>query len=138
MLIFPIFAVIVWALTMRWRRRWPAFVIVTVAVGTLLLLTRLLVAYEYLLPRETRLVHELLWPYIGLLALVGYYIACLPRRPGEHACPTCHYDLRGLNPRGLSCPECGAEWRGPGSGHEPPPDDLIPIPKGPPKRREAL
>lgn len=138
MLLFPIYAVLIWSVTMYWRRRWPAFVAVALSVLSLLMLGRLFMAYEYWFPPTAKLFYEMLWPYTFLVGGMGLYIACLPRRVGPNQCKKCHYDLSGLDPRGLTCPECGTEWCGPGSGKEPPPVELIPIPKGPPMRRRSL
>ncbi|HMN39224.1 MAG TPA: hypothetical protein PKE29_00145 [Phycisphaerales bacterium] len=136
MLIFPIFATLVWALAMYWRRRWPSFAIVSASLVLLLGVSRIFAAWHEHLPPMSHLFYELLWPYIGLIGAIGYYICLLPRRPsGDLYCRSCGYHLAGLNPAGLNCPECGAQWRGAGSGLEPPPEALIPIPRGPGKRR---
>lgn len=138
MLVFPILATLVWAFAMRWRRQWPSFAIVTGAVVLLLLLVRLLASWHEHLPPMYQLFYEVLWPYIGLTGGVGYYICCLPRPPAEMQCAKCRYDVSGLNPRGLLCPECGSEWRGKGSEFEPPPVQLTPIPTVPRGNRRIL
>jgi len=79
----------------------------------------------------------LLIPYAALVGSVGLFIACLPR-PKEHwQCGKCRYDLRGLSVEIVYCPECGRRL-----GHHPaeikPPVEMIPIPKGPAKRRVNL
>lgn len=138
MLFFPIYAMIIWAGAMYWRRKWPALAITAAGVLLLLIAGRLFIAYEHLLPSGTRLFHELLWPYTLFVGAMGFYIALLPRPAKGHECKRCRYDLRGLDPHNLICPECGEEWCGIGSGREPPPVDLIPIPKGPPKKSRSL
>ena len=132
-LLFPIYAVVIWALAMHWRRRWPAFAIVACGTALLVGAVRLCMRLD-LLPATAKIFYELLWPYILLLGGMGTYIACLPRRAREHECQRCHYDLRGLDPLALTCPECGAEWRGRGSGREAKHEELVPIPGRTPKR----
>jgi len=135
--IFPvIYAVLVWYATMRWRRQWPSFAVVGAGVCVL-------AALGLSLPHADvghgwdvfELFKVLLWPYAALVGGVGLFIACLPRRAKPGQCTDCYYDLSGLDPRGLRCPECGTQYRGPGSGLEDELQELIPIPKQPiPKR----
>lgn len=138
MLVFPIYAVLVWAAAMHWRRRWPSFALVTAGVLVLVLGQRLVFRFGEHLAPQYRHLFILLVPYTILMGSMGYFICLLPRRVHETECRGCGYDLAGLNPLGLSCPECGAEWRGRGSAHAPKPPELIPIPKGPPKRRRTI
>ncbi|MGE3107995.1 MAG: hypothetical protein AB7G11_10920 [Phycisphaerales bacterium] len=119
MLLFPLYAVVIWALAAKWRRTWKGFA--AVLVGTVLLLL-----IEYTLYRlgnlklpliQPKQALGLLIPFTVLVFLVGVFIACQRRpTPSPIHCTKCHYDLTGLNPAGLHCPECGAEWRGVGSG----------------------
>lgn len=114
--IFPaIYAVIIWYLAMRWRRQWPGYGVVAAGFLSLLALDLamrrwnhgaaehpggLVIGYE--------LLAILLRPYAVLLGVVGLFIVCLPRVPPTEAhCRKCHYDLTGLDPRALICPECG-------------------------------
>ena len=139
MLIFPIFATLVWALAMHWRRQWQSFAAVTGSILFLYLIFRLLYVWQEHLPPLSALAYgELLWPYIGLTGAIGYYICFLPRPPTETQCRKCRYELSGLNPKGLNCPECGQQWRGKGSEFEPPPVELTPILREPPKKRRVL
>jgi hypothetical protein len=109
----------------------------------------------------------LLIPYTALVALVAVFLVSLPRAKSKDGCRKCGYNLSGLNPLGLVCPECGAEqsgyrctgcnhdlrgldprsllcpkchqpWKGPGSGRENEPEVLVPIPKRPVKKRRAI
>lgn len=138
-LIFPIFATLIWSLAMYWRRKWPSFAIVTAAVIFLLVLIRLLNSADGSVQKNWRLFLELMWPYLGLTGGVGYYICCLPRRPaGPLHCRKCGYHLVGLPLSGLNCPECGTQWRGQGSGLEEKPVELIPIPTRPIPRRKDI
>lgn len=123
---------------MYWRRRWPSFASVGAGVTALLLLFRLAHAWDGAFPPLYRHIYLLFWPYTVLVGMVGLYIACLPRRPAEYQCAKCFYDLRGLDRKGLYCPECGQAFTGKGSGREPPEPELIPIPRGAPKKRTVL
>ena len=140
MLIFPIFASLVWALAMVWRRRWPSFAVVSAALVLLLLMMQIIDTWHEHLPAKIKVVYELMWPYIGLTGAVGYYICLLPRPiTGVYACKKCGYDLSGLSLRGLHCPECGVQWRGRGSEFDKP-VEMVPSPrpatrKGKPSRR---
>lgn len=126
MILPALYAAIVWVLAMRWRRRWEGYAAVAVGVAGLLAVDAGLGALDRAIPADrsavlvagaaapagfrstTFLLHDLLRPYIGVLAVFGFYIASLPRRaPSEAHCRKCHYDLSGLDPRGLACPECG-------------------------------
>ena len=74
-----------------------------------------------------------------VLLVMGLFVASLPRaHPGGMVCRGCRYNLTGLNPIGLECPECGAQWRGEGSGHVDTRPARIPIPTGREKRRPHL
>lgn len=137
-MIFPvIYAVVVWGLAMHWRRQWPAAAAVIIGLCGLILVYRLFVAMgDHLTGYRHMLV--LFWPYTVFVTAIATYIACLPRRLSDTQCRSCAYDLHGLDMKNLNCPECGTEWQGQGSGKEPPPEPLIPIPTGPPMRRRTL
>ncbi len=137
MLIFPIFAVLIWSLAMQWRRQWPSFAIVSAAVVMLLGMLRIFDAWHEHLPPMVEVLYEFMWPYIGLTAGIGYYICFLPRPPTEMQCKHCRYDLTGLDLRDLKCPECGEVWHGKGSGDDRP-VELTPILKSPPAKRRIM
>jgi hypothetical protein len=135
----------IWYLAIRYRRHWIGYACVTGGALLLILISRPAVgenALAALLPSGFRSGYRqmmaLLIPESVLIALVGYFIVSIPHRHGPTQCRRCGYDLQGLSPRGLSCPECGAEWRGKGSGLEEPPIVLTPIVKGPPRKRAGL
>ncbi len=138
-LIFPIFACVVWGLAMHWRRQWPAFLVVTVSVVGMVLIAMLMRAWWDKMPDAARIfTGVILWPYVLLTGAVGYYIALLPRPPQPHECTKCRYDLSALPAAGLQCPECGTPYRGRGSSKDAEPVALIPIRHGPPKTRRTL
>lgn len=137
MILPVVYAVLTWYAAVRWRRRWPSFLLVGLSISFLFLLGRLGHAWQGHFPLAFRTSFVLFWPYAFLVAGIGLYICFLPRRHHEYQCRGCGYDLSGLDHQSLVCPECGDEWRGKGSGHEPS-EVLTPIPKGPPKRRTAI
>ena len=109
MFAFAVYALLVWYNAARWRRHWASFAAVAVGVAGLLL-----VAYFHLCLNDwthgriyLRVLQIMLYPYTVLVAAVGLYIACLPRRVPDHACVKCRYDLRGLAGETDVCPECG-------------------------------
>ncbi len=109
MFAFVVYAVGIWYAAARWRRRWQSFAWVTAGffgcVFVAWLHTRLNIYThgKIYLP----ILRSLLYPYTGLVVVVGLYIACLPRGNRFHGCcPWCKYDLTGL-PRPAKCPECG-------------------------------
>lgn len=105
MILFAIYAVIVWYLALRFRRRWQAFAIVPVASVSVYLLVPLM--------RHVNVADIGLYILLGaeavVILIVGLFIAVLPRPPAHPHCHYCKYDMRGLH--GLSpeqrCPECG-------------------------------
>lgn len=126
-LLFPIYAILIWLFAAQWRRQWKGFAVV--GVGTLVLLVielsllrlaggerRGIVFIPGLAPGQ---VLFLLLVFTGLVAGVGLFIACSrPAPPSDMHCPRCFYDLHGLDPVNLHCPECGRLWTGKGS-HSP-------------------
>ncbi len=111
MVLFSIYAVIVWFAAARYRRQWGSFA--SVAAGTAGLI--LVALFHIQLSRWTHgriylpTLQAVLYPYIGLVAIVGVYLSCLPRAIPETACRACEYDLRGLSAERVVCPECGRE-----------------------------
>jgi hypothetical protein len=138
------YAVFVWYLAVRYRRQWRGFASVALGVVVLLAISRPAIgehALSSVLPGGLRIGYRhlliLLIPEAALVGLIGFFIASLPRNESSTACRGCGYDLGGLNPLGLMCPECGREWRGVGSGREDPPIVLTPIPRAPVRRRRV-
>jgi hypothetical protein len=144
--ILPVlYAVLVWFLSARFRRRWQGAATVILAVALLTALGSLAVEGDDLhgqsaMPewwqRGSKQFLVLLVPYGLLVGTVACFLVTLPRRKPDRACRGCGYDLDGLEPRDLLCPECGAEWAGAGSGKSVP-EPLIPIPEGRPWRQPA-
>lgn len=117
MMVFVIYAAMVWWLAAKWRRTWLSFAAVTAGVLFVLALAR---GQEWFgvvtgIRLVNTMVNALLYPYVVLLGLMGYYIAVLPRPLGEGAhkpCRNCGYDLVGAEEfESTLCPECGVDWR---------------------------
>ncbi|MBL8763034.1 MAG: hypothetical protein JNM07_02045 [Phycisphaerae bacterium] len=111
-------SVIVWYLTFRWRRTWLGASVLTMAVS--LLASAWYAVYLFQITRlpiiMPELVSVMLGPYTVMVAIVGLFILLMPTRLPNHVCRRCRYDLSGLDPVGLVCPECGT------------PSNLIPSP----------
>jgi hypothetical protein len=110
------YAAFVLYFAVRYRRRWPAFVAVGLGVSALMLTARLLSVNEVVFGMRARQFAMLLWFETAAVGTLGLYVACLPRGRGVMDCAQCGYDLSGLEPRELRCPECGEKWLGAGSG----------------------
>lgn len=138
MILPVIYGVMVWYMAMRWRRNWRGFLAVFIGVSVLLSIQVVLHGYERTRRpwplSELGLLFSLLYPYTALVGGVGVYIATLPRAARSHECKRCRYDMSGLAPDGLVCPECGQAW-GPGSESGP---ARVPIPTGPPLERTRV
>lgn len=111
MMLFPAYALVVWYFAMKWRRMWRGFA--AVALGTLgvhfVAMAYMKIGLILGMSRvESMLL--LLYPFAAIVAVVGLYLALLPRAAHE-ACRQCGYSLHGLEERArdglIICPECG-------------------------------
>ncbi len=109
MLLFVFYAVAVWYGAVRWRYNWRGFAWVTGGLLGVLgviqfhVLLNAWTNYEIYLP----VLQTLLWSYLGLVGLVGYFITCIPHARKPWCCHKCHYDLTGVPGFAEVCPECG-------------------------------
>lgn len=111
MFAFVVYALAVWYAAFRWRRRWESFA--SVGAG---LIGLMVVAWLHSLLGawsdgriQVAVFQSMLYPYAGLVVLVGLYLARLPQllRPAVR-CLNCDYDMRGLEDEPeVLCPECG-------------------------------
>lgn len=111
---FVCYALLVWFPIVRWRRRWQAFVVLAAGIAGLLLISW----FHWKLGIWTHghirieMLQALMYPYTALVAMVGLFIACLPRPEPrgrrDGLCHACGYNLAGLSlAPGAPCPECG-------------------------------
>lgn len=113
MILFVVYAVLVWYGALRFRRRWEGYgsvvagIVGCVAVALFHIQLNQWTQGRIFLP----VLQSLLYPYAAMVAMVGFFIASLPRSAAERGvrpCRHCGYDLDGLeDEHGLTCPECG-------------------------------
>jgi hypothetical protein len=109
-IIFPLYALVVWWVTWWLPARWMRVAFVVGAVAIELVVSKLLILHvprPDLEPDPIWLMGPA-WGYGLLLLGVGLLIAFVKPRP-DHLCHACGYDLSG-NELGV-CPECGAVAR---------------------------
>ena len=108
MILFAVYAVGIWTIAWRYRRRWQGFAALVAGVPPVLLSARLDVwLVRVLFDEDASFLLVLGGASAGLIALIGLALFAQPRAHPAHACGACGYDLRGLN--GRFCPECGAD-----------------------------
>lgn len=114
MLLFVFYAALVWYASFRGRRRVIGFAALAIGIFVLLVFNELhqVVAEAYDFDEYLVVFRVLLYPYIGIVALVGLFLVTLPidLPRGELHCRACRYDLSDLKDEmalGLPCPECG-------------------------------
>lgn len=108
--LFVGYAMIVWVLAARHRRRLGGFLVVTLGLMGLFVLNYLHGVLSDYTNGQIHLpvLRSIMYPYTALVFAVGLFIACIPRTSGA-GCGWCGYSLHGLSPRlGIfMCPECG-------------------------------
>jgi hypothetical protein len=111
MLLFPLYAALVWYGCYRWRRRFVGFAIYAAGVLALVMLAYLdvrLMRWMFNSPPSPSLL-LLLCAEAGMVALVGALVVCSPRERAAKPCRACGYELEGLDDANPRCPECGLE-----------------------------
>ncbi|MGD9688182.1 MAG: hypothetical protein AB7K52_05605 [Phycisphaerales bacterium] len=115
MILFAVYAVIVWYLVAKNRRRVSGFAYaiggaalaaaITWGVGVLMNIQ----SSERIPGRGYQLapLWILMWAEAIIVGAVGLFIAALPRNPIGRHCSNCWYDTSGL--RAPVCPECGRQ-----------------------------
>jgi len=122
--VFTIYALIVAYFAARWRRRVRGVLVVIVGEAILVFFAWAHLRIPVLAARGVPLFQDIdilpfqlmLYPYMGLVALVGAFIVAMPRKAPVDSCWYCRYDLSSLidEPGVLICPECGREHVGAG------------------------
>lgn len=137
MFAFVVYALAVWYAAFRWRREWRSLTSVGVGLGGIALVAWLhWVLGVWSEGRiQVAVFQSMLYPYAGLVAMVGVYLSRLPRiLTPSLRCLRCNYDMRGLEqePEAV-CPECGRRLN-------PPRHAAIrvnPVPRAKPRQREG-
>jgi hypothetical protein len=109
MVLFPVYAVFVWYLCLRWRRTWVGWASLFLGVAGIGALEWFRQTLSQLLGGilDGPLFPLLLAAEAGLVLVVGAFIATLPTEVAQAPCRKCHYDLTGLEDDNPTCPECG-------------------------------
>lgn len=125
-ILFAVYAMGVWTLAWRYRRRWQGFAAIVAGIPPVLLSVRLDVwLVRVLFDEDAAFLYILGGAYAGLLVVIGLALFMQPRPTPGHACDGCGYDLRGLD-HGV-CPECGrGDERGASSPPAPHPAGSLP------------
>lgn len=106
MILFAVYALGIWTIAWRHRRRWPAFAAIFAGVPPILISARLDVwLVEKLFGEDAWPLFTLGLIFAGIVVFVGLVLAVQPRSRPTYACRSCGYDLRGL--ASPVCPECG-------------------------------
>ncbi len=110
MIVFPLYAILVWWITWKLPARWMRLLFIPAAVGLEMLVASYLI---YRFPRPDIEPPPIwlmspAWGYGGLLASVCLLIT-FAKPHEDHLCHACGYDLAG-NELGV-CPECGTVAR---------------------------
>lgn len=126
MLLFPIYAAMVWYACYRWRRRFLGWAAYGAGVAGILLLLvadiRLMRLVFNQTPAPSFLL--LLGAEAVMVAVIGLLVVTAPRERPVVPCRACGYELDGLDDPNPRCPECGtaeAAKRRRGPIHQDPP-----------------
>lgn len=122
-IVFAIYAAIVWWQVAKHRRTLAGFVIAFVGAGfaagftwVLGVLLQSIASSQIdagravtIKPYQLAPLWILMWAEVIIVGSVGLFIASLPRRPAGVHCRHCWYETHGLPaaPGGAVCPECG-------------------------------
>lgn len=107
-ILLAVYALGVWAIAWRYRRRWQAFCAILAGAPPVLLSARLDVwLIERLIGEDAGYLFIIGIVFASVIVLIGLLLALQPRGHPAHACQGCGYDLRGISP--TVCPECGVD-----------------------------
>jgi hypothetical protein len=110
LVLFPLYAFLVWYACLRWRRQLMGVAALVVGILLILLLAQLDVAIRRALHLADNgpLFRFMLYAEGGMVGMVGALLVLLPPRRNAHTpCRSCGYELLGLDDVNPTCPECG-------------------------------
>ncbi len=113
LILFPIYALLVWYACLRWRRQLMGVAALLLGLALIGLLARLDIAVRQALhlPDNGPLFRFMLYAEAVIVALVGGLLVFLPpRKLAKVPCRRCGYELHGLDEANPTCPECGTEF----------------------------
>lgn len=109
MIFFVAYAALTWYLAYRWRRHILGLVVLVASLGGLVLLGYIHWQFNQWSGGKLFLpvLQALLYPFGGLVALMGGFMYLMPRTYAGRRCQRCGYDVTGLAEEGRwLCPEC--------------------------------
>jgi hypothetical protein len=111
-LLFVVYAVIVWYFAMVYRRRWPGFLAVALGLVGMLVINHLHTRFSDFMRNSISkpVMQVLLYAETALVPAVGLYIALLPRGRMSGRCPHCGRDLTDVDTAASACPGCAAKF----------------------------
>ncbi len=108
MIFVVLYAIAVWTIAWRFRRRWPAFAAVLLAAPPIVLSAHFDVwLVRTVFDEDASWLVTLASLFAGIIVFIALLLSFQPRSKPSHVCVVCEYDMRGLSAR--TCPECGAE-----------------------------
>src|ERR1051325_12209144 len=110
MILFPIYAVVIWYLCFRWRRTWIGWAALVLGLAGVGLISWMHMVFNTAVFSDSvnpMLFQILLVAEAGLVLVMGGFSVTLPVEVAELPCRRCRYDLAGLEEENPTCPECG-------------------------------
>ncbi len=106
MIIFSIYALLIWWGAYTGRRTWRGFsVAIAGAVVVLPAIDPLVYLAWMMMGERPNWLFIFFYAYSAVIALAGVFLATMPRADANRPCHKCGYDLHGID-AGV-CPECG-------------------------------
>lgn len=110
MIVFTLYALLVWAAAFHGRRTWRGYAVALGGAAVVLpAIDPLVYVVWWALGERPTWLFPFFYGYAGVIALAGVMLASVARRDEKHPCASCGYELAGIS-AGL-CPECGQAIR---------------------------